>query len=648
MLTFIQKLSEGLSSLKKHTGGAVQCLIFFALFYLYLWLYVDLRLIYHGAGIITNFPTFYKGWAFFQTFIPYPGGPLEYLCAFLSQLFYYSWAGAFVITIQAWLIWTCLNYLLEAINAPQLRLLIFTPPILILILYTRYTYQFETTMAFSAALTFVSIYLKINKTVTSNYGSLAFFLILSPVLYYLAGGAFIPFAVICAIYELFFKRRWKTGLLCLLSAAVIPYIVGLVLFQESATNAFSELLPFSWKILYNESRKRGLTIAYLIYLFPLLILLGSGLRQTFGKLRNFAGNESGIQENESHIKKLQSKTCNAMGRIFSRYRHSPNLKWTIDSLLLLTIACCITYSFRDENIRTRFKVDYYAYHKKWAKLLTAARRNPTNPLVIHAVNRALYHTGRLGYDMFSWPQRSDYLFLQETSYKWADWQTFDINIDIGLFNLAENDLTECLERLGDRPMILQRLALINMVKGNIDSARTYLHSLNKTLFHDKWAKHYLMLLQTDPNLSSDKYIQHLRSLSLNKDYPTLSIPTQRLLSLLLEKNSQNQMAFEYLMAWYMLKKQLGNFIQNIERLRDFGYLQLPTHYEEASLVYVYGTRKPLNLSGYQPSPQLRQHIEDFSRLLDKYGANKQAAFKELSTNFRNTYFFYYIYAPSEK
>ncbi len=58
-------------------------LIFFVLFYLYLWLGVDLRFMYYGAGVITNFPAFYKGWAFFLTFLSYPGGPLEWVEGFI-------------------------------------------------------------------------------------------------------------------------------------------------------------------------------------------------------------------------------------------------------------------------------------------------------------------------------------------------------------------------------------------------------------------------------------------------------------------------------------------------------------------------------------------------------------------------------------
>jgi hypothetical protein len=313
---------------------------------------------------------------------------------------------------------------------------------------------------------------------------------------------------------------------------------------------------------------------------------------------------------------------------------------------LLTIAGSAVFISRDENLKTRFKVDYYAYQKMWPELLTSARSNPTNPFIAHAVNRALYHTGRLNYDMFSWPQHSDYLFLSDKKYKWMYWQIFDVFLDIGVVNMAENALTECLEGLGSRPMILQRLALINMVKGNLGSAKIYLGALSKTLFHADWANNYLERLETDPDLSGDKYIQHLRSLCLDKDCPIHSLFKEKTLLWLLERNSQNRMAFEYLMAWYMLNRNLSKFVQNLERLQDFDYPELPTHYEEAALIYVYQTRETPNLSRYQPSLQKRKQIEDFSRILKDNRGDKQAASKELSNKYRNTYFYYCVYAPS--
>jgi len=232
---------------------------------------------YYGAGVITNFPVFYKGWAFFRTFLSYPGGPLEYTGAFLSQLLYYSWAGALVVTVQAWLLSVCIDYLSKATNLPRIRWMRFIPPILLLILYTRYTYHFATTLAFLTALLLVCLYLKMTLSQTAISRYLGTFLSLSVILYYLAGGAFLLFAVLCALYELLFRSRWKMSLFYLLSAVIIPYVVGLLVFRVSIIDAFSNLLPFSWKILYYESRKRGVIIVYLLYLLPPLTLLVFGL-----------------------------------------------------------------------------------------------------------------------------------------------------------------------------------------------------------------------------------------------------------------------------------------------------------------------------------------------------------------------------------
>ncbi|MFZ2146243.1 MAG: DUF6057 family protein [Sedimentisphaerales bacterium] len=626
-----QHSSQGLERL-------LQSFLFFILFYLYLWLYVDLRLMYHGAGIITNFPVFYKGWTFFLPFLSYPGGPLEYLSAFLSQLFYYSWVGALVVTVQAWLLSVCIDYLLKAANLPRIRWICFILPILLLVLYTRYAYHFTTTMALLITLLIACLYLKMTLSRITTLSYLSTFLSLSVILYYLAGGAFLLFAVVCAIYELIFRSRWKTSLFYLLSAAVIPYVVGLLVFRVSIIDAFCNSLPFSWKILHYETRKREVTIVYLLYLLLPLTLFVFGLLQILGKRLHFV--------KERAKKKHRNESSNLLLKIFSRYRHSPKLKWAVESLLLLAIAGSVIFFSRNENLRTRFKVDYYAYHKMWPELLTSAQHNPDNPFIAHAVNRALYHIGRLGYDMFSWPQHPDYLFLSDKKYKWMYWQIFDVFLDIGVVNIAENDLTECLEGFGDRPMVLQRLALINMVKGNLGSAKIYLGALSKTLFNADWAKHYLDLLEADPDLSTDKYIQHLRSLCLDKDCLTHSLLKEKTLSWLLERNSQNRMAFEYLMAYYMLNKQLSKLVQNFERLQDFDYRELPTHYEEAALIYIYGTGKPLHLSGYLSSPQKRRQIEDFTRILSGYSGDKKAASKELSKKFHNTYFFYYMYAPS--
>jgi hypothetical protein len=593
----------GLSN--KHVISSFRSFIFFVLFYLYLWLCVDLRLI-AGCAVTTNFPVFFKGWIFLRNFLSYPGGPVGYAGAFLSQFFYIGWAGALAVTMQAWLMFVCVGYIFKALDFSALRWLRFVPPILLLIAYAQYTYHLVTTMAFLTALLFICLYLRTTLSLASNRRRLAVFMVLSVILYYVAGGAFLLFAVFCAMYELLLKRRFLSGLLYLLLAVAVPYVEGVLLFGVSIVDAFGDSLPFSWKILSFEDRRRLIIVVYVLYLFLPFTMLLLGLWQKVPS------------------SKIQIR--------FRSYLADSKLRWVIESLLLFGITFAAIFLSHDDKRKTELEVAYFASHKMWPQVLAAARRHPNSFPTIHAVNRTLYHTGRLSHDMFSWPQHPDTLFLTAKGHEFAYWKQFDFYIEVGLMNMAENALAESLEIYGEHPLILKRLALIRMV--------------NKTLFHADWANCYLARLQSDPDLSTDKEIQRLRSLMLEKDYGFFTFEIEDVLSQLLEKNRQNRMAFEYLMAWYMLTKQLDKFIQNLERLDDFDFPTIPRTYEETMLVYVQSTRKPVDMRGRQLSPESRRRFKSFSQVLSRYGGNLQAASDELAGDYANSYFFYYVYARS--
>ena len=614
---------------KKHLTGLFLSIVFFVLFYLYLLFYVDLRLIYSCGGIITNFPVFAKDWVFFRDHISHPGGAIEYVSAFLSQLFYLGWAGALVVTIQAWLMTACVNYVLKTLNLTFLRILRFVPVFILLIIYTRYTYHFYTTMAFLTALLFLCLYLKTTSYLTSEYGRMVVLLIMSVILYYIAGGAYLLFALLVAIYELLFNRLLLLGLLSLFLAVVVPYVLGVLLFNESVINAFSDSLPFSWKTLAFESRREAIMVIYILYLFLPLTMLSSALYLKIPGSR--------IQTClRSWAKKAKVST------------NSPILRSLFESFVILAFAFMTVIFASDAEKRTIFAVHYYACHRMWPQVLKAARHHPDNPFVMNAVNRALYYTGRLGYDMFCWPQHPDVLLPTGEDRILACWHKFDTQIDLGLMNMAERNLNESTQVFGEHPMILKRLALINMVKADYGSARIYLGALSKTLFDSKWANDYLALMQSDPNLSTDSKIQYLRSTCPEKDYAVIGYSKERVLRDLLEKNSQNRMAFEYLTAWYMLTgpRQLEKCVRSIEHLKDFDYQELPRLYEEVLLIYVYSTRKPVQLVGYQPSLKARQQIENFSRIFNSHNRNKREAFGELAKDYGDSYFFYHIYGFS--
>ena len=83
--------------LRKLSGSAAETtalsLLFFILYYAYLWKVVDLRLIYQGGGIISNFPVFFSGWSFFQGYLCYAGGPVDYVSRISVAILLYRMGG---------------------------------------------------------------------------------------------------------------------------------------------------------------------------------------------------------------------------------------------------------------------------------------------------------------------------------------------------------------------------------------------------------------------------------------------------------------------------------------------------------------------------------------------------------------------------
>ncbi|UCC23094.1 MAG: hypothetical protein JSW23_03260, partial [Planctomycetota bacterium] len=410
--------------LSQNRARPLRSLLFFVLFYLYVWLWVDLRLIYHGGQAITNFPAFFRTWAFFRHLAPDPGGLVEYLSAFVSQLFYIGWAGALVVAIQAWLICACTDYLLKRIKAPSLRLLRFIPAALVLITYTAYTYHFVTTTALLASLLFVCLYLK--ATSDTRLPRLPVFLVLSVILYAIAGGAYLLFALLCTIYELLFGRRWQLSLVYLVSAAIITYVIGVLVCNISTTEAFTDLLPFSDKTLSHETRRKMVEAVYVLYLLPPLTVFAWGLWR--------------LSPREKIKRKPPRKPSKLRSSLSSWYKASPVFKWSVESAILFVLAGAAILSFHNNELKTILQADYYAYNRMWPQVLAAYRRHPNSFFIVHAVNRALYQTGQLPYDMFIYNQHPDTLFLTSKAHVGAQWKKSDVYIDLGVMNMGEGAL----------------------------------------------------------------------------------------------------------------------------------------------------------------------------------------------------------------
>jgi hypothetical protein len=652
---------------KSRAANAIRSIVFFGLLYLYLWRVVEPCLIY-SCATITNFPVFYKGWPFLRDCLSYPGGLLRYVSALLPQFFYYSWAGALVITGQAWAICACTGWFLRALAVPGWRLLRFIPALVVLVIYARYSYHFPTITGALASLLFVCLYVAVSSraqtvgcashTTTPPgrerwcamhtlprlntwagrpcYG-VAVYLFLSVVSYVVGAAAYLPFALLCAIYELLYRRRYGVGLACLLMAAVLPYAVGVLVFHVSLVNAYTDLLLLSWQLRDWVARRRMIGAVYVLCLFPIAVALIWGLGWAIAAW--WTSRKTDVQ-----VQPVKKKSGSGGAKPRLHWLRAPAIRWTLESAFLLAISAAVAVVSLDSSQKALLAVHYYACQRQWPQVLRVSRPCMDKYAVMNAVNRALYHTGRLNQDMFTYLQHPEALIFTGEDHALFYWHKLDTLIDLGLLNLAEKNFTECMEMFGEHPMILQRLALINLAKGKIEAGRIFLEKLRQTLFFSGWAQDYLKRLAADPTLAADPYMQQLRAQALRKDSTVFFYAPEPMLLALVEQGRQNRMAFEYLMASYMMEKRLDKFMKNLGRLPEFGYTALPPLYQEATLIYA--TKYPVPLGDFSISPEVQQRIKRFSDIFNRYGRNKEAAFSELAGNFAGSYFFYFIYAAS--
>lgn len=102
------------------------------------------------------------------------------------------------------------------------------------------------------------------------------------------------------------------------------------------------------------------------------------------------------------------------------------------------------------------------------------------------------------------------------------------------------------------------------------------------------------------------------------------------------------MAFEYLMAHYMLTGQLRLLVDRAELLPELGYEIIPRHYAEAlAIAKQLGIGSGLPPGGLAVEAGTQEQIMLFTGLSTKHGRNVAALSKEIAKKMRGSYFRYF-------
>ena len=607
-------------SLKHALGTAIRPALFFALFFLIIYFWIDTKLIYHGHGSYLSYKIYLPASGSFADFPPYPGKTTEYLAAALARYFYYSWAGALIITAAAWLIYLGISRVIVAFNFKKAQPLRFLPPILILILYAGYHNYLQDCLTLAISLLFFYIYTRLPSINKSH--NVALFLILSALTYCLALPAWLTFVSLCLILELFKRQKPLLVPLILIAALSTPFLANFFIYDLPFRDAYTTTVSFD-----PDADLNTIILKVALIFFPSILALCCIILPFLAD-------------------RLKAKITafTSLQRYFGNYQKS-NLRWPLETLFLLIITTSACFYTTNLFARRYLLINYFAHQKMWQQLLVEAQKLPPRQysrFICHDVNRALFHIGRLPYDMFAFPQHVAGFLLQTEKTSEAD-----ILYELGHINRTEDASLAELVRAEYCPNALKRLALINIVKRQPDAAGTFLDALKKDSLYRKWADDYLERLEKDQLFADDPEIQYARSVMLTEDnLRRKTAPTDDFYLMLLNRNRQNKMAFEYLMARYMLSGQLGKVIQNIDRLDDFDYPQIPRHYAEAALLYTALTGRVVDLKNRKIADRTIQKFADFMGRTTRYNKNNVPLQQQMAltyNNFGDTYYYYYYY-----
>lgn len=622
------------SLLNRDNGKSIRSLIFFAVFFLYLWLIVQPNLIYYGGGQIANFPIFYTGLSFFNDTFLRPGGPIEYFSDFLSQFLILSWAGSLILTVHAFFVCFFAGYYLKKISFPWYNILSFVPAILLLITYDSYTYHFTANLALLAALVFSALFIKYETD--KKIPCVLLFIFLFVLSYLIAAGLSFYFALLCILYQVLIERRFLSALLNFASALLLGFLLTQFFYNLRFDYLYyTKLLPFSDRLPHYPDRRLIPVIYFTFLLLPLLVSVFGIWRLLFEKKVLSFINAIKNASKSRNAEKWRKKTVAVRAKpAFGKSRFFIGFNLVLPVLLIIPFL----FLFSDSSEKSLFKLYFYRQERNFPKILELSSRPQVNDYYFnHAYNWALYHKGLLLSDMFSRQQDPLSLLYLKRYDLFLMRQQADIFYDLGCFNESEMQLVELFELYGQRPEILQKLALLKLAKNDINSARVYLGALGKTLFYKDWAKNYLKKIDADPSLSTDIEVRRLRSLMPDKDNSLYTYLIEERLLDLLQKNKTNKMAFEYLMAYYLFQLDLEKIVQNLPRLDDFNYQQFPRHIEEAILMYTYFTKKKPDLKGRTISSETQKRFTAFLQMAN----NRMIPFSQLQQNFGDTYEFYY-------
>ncbi len=230
--------------------------------------------------------------------------------------------------------------------------------------------------------------------------------------------------------------------------------------------------------------------------------------------------------------------------------------------------------------------DFLVRTRQWGKIIEKAeRQQPTRPFDVSCVNLALAMQGQLSDRLFDFFQNGAEglfpSFQRDMTSPLPPCETF---YWLGMVNDAERYAFEAQEAIPNHRKsgrLTRRIIECNIINGHHEVAMKYLRMLERTVFYRKWAKEQKAIIKAG-KVNEDPVYGRLRSFRQKKqDFLFSDTEMDQMLGLLFVQNYDNRMAFEYLMCYELLQRDLERFNAYYPLGKYAKFNRIPTAYQQA-------------------------------------------------------------------
>ena len=240
----------------------------------------------------------------------------------------------------------------------------------------------------------------------------------------------------------------------------------------------------------------------------------------------------------------------------------------------------------DEMTYELIDYDFLVRTEQWDKIIEKAEKKPaTTPLGVSCVNLALSQKGMLADRLFEFYQNGgEGLFPTFTRDMISPVSTAEIFFRLGMVNDAERYMFEAQEAIPNyrkSARLTRRIIECEIINGNYKVAAKLLRRLQKTLFYSNWANQTMALLGNEKAINRHPIYGKLRKYREKKqDFLFSDREMDQMLGLLFLNDNHNRMAYEYLMCYELLQRDMEKFMQYYPLGRFVGYDHIPRSFQE--------------------------------------------------------------------